>query len=77
MRAIGICDVDDDNMFDELMKQRHKPHVIQNWMDPFRQETAFSWRNSKTMCISTVHYIVMDNICIDKAASHFFSSKQN
>ena len=36
--AIGICDVD-DRLLDELLKQRIKPHIIQNWMDPFRQQT--------------------------------------
>lgn len=35
--AIGICDVD-DNLLSELLKQRIKPHIIQNWMDPFHQD---------------------------------------
>ena len=34
--AIGICDVD-DRLLDELLQQRIKPHMIQNWMDPFHQ----------------------------------------
>ena len=34
--AIGICDVD-DALLDELSQQRIKPHIIQNWMDPFHQ----------------------------------------
>ena len=34
--AIGICDVD-DRLLDELLQQRIKPHIIQNWMDPFHQ----------------------------------------
>ena len=34
--AIGICDVD-DRLLDELLQQRIKPHIIQNWMDPLHQ----------------------------------------
>ena len=34
--SIGICDVD-DALLDELLQQRIKPHIIQNWMDPFHQ----------------------------------------
>merc|ERR1712224_202733 len=37
VRAIGICDVD-DKLLDELLKKEIKPHIIQNWMDPFRQD---------------------------------------
>eukprot|EP00747_Dinoflagellata_sp_TGD_P029112 gnl/TRDRNA2_/TRDRNA2_133697_c0_seq2.p1 gnl/TRDRNA2_/TRDRNA2_133697_c0~~gnl/TRDRNA2_/TRDRNA2_133697_c0_seq2.p1 ORF type:complete len:476 (+),score=63.18 gnl/TRDRNA2_/TRDRNA2_133697_c0_seq2:77-1504(+) len=37
VRAIGMCDVSLD-IFQELMQQRVKPHVIQNWMDPFHQD---------------------------------------
>uniref|UniRef100_A0A7S1FKC8 NADP-dependent oxidoreductase domain-containing protein n=1 Tax=Noctiluca scintillans TaxID=2966 RepID=A0A7S1FKC8_NOCSC len=36
-RAIGICDVN-DAILDELLAQRVKPHIIQNWMDPFQQD---------------------------------------
>lgn len=35
--AIGICDVD-DRLLAELLNQRIKPHIIQNWMDPFHQD---------------------------------------
>ncbi|CAK9032774.1 Uncharacterized oxidoreductase Mvan_2161 [Durusdinium trenchii] len=35
--AIGICDVDMD-LLEELLQQRQKPHIIQNWMDPFHQD---------------------------------------
>mmetsp|Transcript_44 Transcript_44/g.137 ORF Transcript_44/g.137 Transcript_44/m.137 type:complete len:227 (+) Transcript_44:3-683(+) len=31
-----MCDVDDP-LLDELLRQRVKPHIIQNWMDPFHQ----------------------------------------
>lgn len=37
VKAIGICDVD-DALLDELLQQKVKPHIIQNWMDPFRQD---------------------------------------
>eukprot|EP00929_Paragymnodinium_shiwhaense_P016976 TRINITY_DN12579_c0_g1_i5.p1 TRINITY_DN12579_c0_g1~~TRINITY_DN12579_c0_g1_i5.p1 ORF type:complete len:429 (-),score=42.39 TRINITY_DN12579_c0_g1_i5:43-1239(-) len=37
VRAIGICDVD-DVLLDQLIQQRIKPHIIQNWMDPFHQD---------------------------------------
>lgn len=35
--AIGICDVTEP-LLEELLKQRIKPHIIQNWMDPFHQD---------------------------------------
>ncbi|CAE7219223.1 yvgN [Symbiodinium sp. CCMP2456] len=37
VRAIGICDVDEP-LLEELLQQRQKPHIIQNWMDPFHQD---------------------------------------
>lgn len=37
IKAIGICDVD-DRLLDELLRQRIKPHIIQNWMDPLHQD---------------------------------------
>lgn len=37
VRAIGICDVDGP-LLEELLQQRQKPHIIQNWMDPFHQD---------------------------------------
>lgn len=37
--ALGICDVD-DKLLDALLRQRIKPHVVQNFMDPFRQDRA-------------------------------------
>ena len=37
-RAIGICDVD-DALLDELLRQRVRPHLVQNWMDPLHQDT--------------------------------------
>ena len=30
VRAIGICDVDEP-LLEELLQQRQKPHIIQNW----------------------------------------------
>lgn len=36
--AIGMCDVD-DKILDELLTQKVKPHIIQNWMDPLNQDT--------------------------------------
>eukprot|EP00931_Biecheleriopsis_adriatica_P060207 TRINITY_DN36137_c0_g1_i1.p1 TRINITY_DN36137_c0_g1~~TRINITY_DN36137_c0_g1_i1.p1 ORF type:complete len:392 (-),score=55.12 TRINITY_DN36137_c0_g1_i1:80-1255(-) len=36
-RAFGICDVDNELM-EQLLKQDQKPHIIQNWMDPFHQD---------------------------------------
>eukprot|EP00927_Polykrikos_kofoidii_P078463 TRINITY_DN75283_c0_g1_i1.p1 TRINITY_DN75283_c0_g1~~TRINITY_DN75283_c0_g1_i1.p1 ORF type:complete len:448 (-),score=66.03 TRINITY_DN75283_c0_g1_i1:23-1174(-) len=44
VRAIGICDVD-QAIFAELMHQRIKPHVIQNWVDPFHQD-----RDMRRLC---------------------------
>ena len=35
--AIGICDVD-SRLLEELLRQRIKPHIIQNWMDPIHQD---------------------------------------
>eukprot|EP00435_Cladocopium_sp_Y103_P027948 s1431_g6.t3 len=35
--AIGICDVD-VALLSELLRQRQKPHIVQNWMDPFHQD---------------------------------------
>mmetsp|Transcript_20159 Transcript_20159/g.30005 ORF Transcript_20159/g.30005 Transcript_20159/m.30005 type:complete len:413 (-) Transcript_20159:505-1743(-) len=43
IHAIGICDVD-DALLDELLTQRITPHVIQNWMDPFRQDVHIRQR---------------------------------
>ncbi|CAE7365483.1 xyl1 [Symbiodinium natans] len=37
VRAIGICDVD-GALLEELLRQRRRPHIIQNWMDPFHQD---------------------------------------
>jgi len=45
-RAIGICDVD-DHILDELGRQRHKAHIIQNWMDPFHQDKVIRERCKK------------------------------
>ena len=39
-KAIGICDVSSDNLLNELLTQRIKPHVIQNWMDPLHQDKS-------------------------------------
>eukprot|EP00537_Pseudo-nitzschia_pungens_P006152 CAMPEP_0172368266 /NCGR_PEP_ID=MMETSP1060-20121228/26065_1 /TAXON_ID=37318 /ORGANISM="Pseudo-nitzschia pungens, Strain cf. cingulata" /LENGTH=532 /DNA_ID=CAMNT_0013092789 /DNA_START=62 /DNA_END=1660 /DNA_ORIENTATION=- len=36
--SIGICDISDDHLLDELLAQRIKPHIIQNWMDPLHQD---------------------------------------
>jgi len=36
--SIGICDVD-DKLLDELLTQKIRPHIIQNWMDPLNQDT--------------------------------------
>ncbi|CAE8711142.1 unnamed protein product [Polarella glacialis] len=41
--AIGICDVD-DRLLDELLQQRIRPHIIQNWMDPLNQGTDIRTR---------------------------------
>lgn len=41
--AIGICDVD-DRLLDELLQQRIKPHIIQNWMDPLHQNARIRRR---------------------------------
>lgn len=43
IRSIGICDVTDP-LLDELIQKRIKPHVIQNWMDPFHQTTRLRKR---------------------------------
>jgi len=43
VKAIGICDVD-HGMMDQLLKMRVKPHIIQNYMDPFHQDTAIRKR---------------------------------
>ncbi|KAL3941186.1 MAG: hypothetical protein SGBAC_004417 [Bacillariaceae sp.] len=40
IRAIGICDVD-KWLLKELLQQRIKPHIIQNWMDPLHQDAEF------------------------------------
>ncbi|CAJ1415623.1 unnamed protein product [Effrenium voratum] len=37
VRAIGLCDVD-ISLLRELLTQRQKPQIIQNWMDPFHQD---------------------------------------
>jgi len=39
-KAIGICDVHSKQMLEELLSQRIKPHIIQNWMGPLHQDTA-------------------------------------
>lgn len=39
-KSIGICDVSTPEMLNELLDQRIKPHVIQNWMDPLHQDKA-------------------------------------
>ena len=36
--SIGICDVTSVDLLEELLSQKIKPHVIQNWMDPFHQD---------------------------------------
>ena len=41
--SIGICDVD-DGILDELLTQRVRPHIIQNWMDPFHQDVRIRER---------------------------------
>ena len=43
IRAIGICDVD-DRLLDQLLQQRIKPAVIQNWMDPLHQNAQIRQR---------------------------------
>merc|ERR1712232_921996 len=42
-RAIGICDVD-ESLLKKLIQKKHKPHIIQNWMDPFHQDKAIRKR---------------------------------
>ena len=37
--SIGICDVTSEELLNELLSQRIKPHIIQNWMDPLHQDT--------------------------------------
>ena len=37
-KSIGICDVSSDDLLEELLSQRIKPHIIQNWMDPLHQD---------------------------------------
>mmetsp|Transcript_121863 Transcript_121863/g.235053 ORF Transcript_121863/g.235053 Transcript_121863/m.235053 type:complete len:415 (+) Transcript_121863:37-1281(+) len=46
VRAIGICDVS-NGIMDELLRQRHKPHIIQNWMDPLHQDKSMRARCQK------------------------------
>eukprot|EP00930_Biecheleria_cincta_P050773 TRINITY_DN35949_c0_g1_i1.p1 TRINITY_DN35949_c0_g1~~TRINITY_DN35949_c0_g1_i1.p1 ORF type:complete len:402 (+),score=58.74 TRINITY_DN35949_c0_g1_i1:78-1283(+) len=46
VHAIGICDVD-DGILDELLKMDQKPHIIQNWMDPFHQDVHLRERCKK------------------------------
>mmetsp|Transcript_11639 Transcript_11639/g.25513 ORF Transcript_11639/g.25513 Transcript_11639/m.25513 type:complete len:452 (+) Transcript_11639:723-2078(+) len=43
VRSIGICDVD-NQLLDELLQKRIGPMVIQNWFDPFHQDTHFRRR---------------------------------
>jgi len=38
VRAIGICDVNDQHLLEELLAQNIQPHIIQNWFDPFHQD---------------------------------------
>jgi len=37
-KSIGICDVSSVTLLEELLSQKIKPHIIQNWMDPFHQD---------------------------------------
>jgi diketogulonate reductase-like aldo/keto reductase len=43
-KSIGICDVSSPQLLEELLSQTIKPHVIQNWMDPFHQDTQMRKR---------------------------------
>jgi len=43
-KSIGICDVTSHQLLEELLSQKIKPHVIQNWMDPFHQDTLMRKR---------------------------------
>jgi diketogulonate reductase-like aldo/keto reductase len=43
-KSIGICDVSSIGLLEELLSQKIKPHVIQNWMDPFHQDTLMRKR---------------------------------
>ena len=43
VRSIGICDVD-HRLLDKLLQKRIGPMVIQNWFDPFHQDTSFRRR---------------------------------
>ncbi|KAL9191384.1 hypothetical protein ACHAXT_001090 [Thalassiosira profunda] len=38
VRSIGICDVD-SSLFKELTRKRIPPTIVQNWFDPFHQDT--------------------------------------
>jgi diketogulonate reductase-like aldo/keto reductase len=45
VRSIGICDVDVGNhLFDSLLTKRIKHTIIQNWFDPFNQDTQLHER---------------------------------
>mmetsp|Transcript_50185 Transcript_50185/g.58586 ORF Transcript_50185/g.58586 Transcript_50185/m.58586 type:complete len:417 (+) Transcript_50185:65-1315(+) len=85
VKSIGICDVD-DVLFNQLLEQRIKPHIIQNWMDPFHQDTNMRDRckkeNVQYQAYSTlgsqrvnhqgheVNPVLNDNQIIDIARSH-------
>ena len=43
-KSIGICDVSSVSLLNELLSQKIKPHIIQNWMDPFHQDKAMRQR---------------------------------
>lgn len=43
-KSIGICDVSSMGLLEELLSQKVKPHIIQNWMDPFHQDKAMRQR---------------------------------
>ena len=38
-KSIGICDVSNEKLLNELLTQKIKPHIIQNWFDPLHQDT--------------------------------------
>jgi len=38
-KSIGICDVSSEKFLNELLSQKIKPHIIQNWFDPLHQDT--------------------------------------
>jgi len=42
-RAIGICDVDAE-LLPQLLRMSVQPHIIQNWFDPFHQDTEMRRR---------------------------------